>query len=84
MIEGLRRALVLAPHTDDGEFGCGATTARLVAKAYSVTRRMQPLWTGGCRPLDLEPLARRAGLRVVAREVLEQKGRASEVVCLSR
>ncbi len=58
--------------------------ARLVSKAYSLGRRIQPLWTGGCRPLDLEPLARRAGLRVVAREVLEQKGRASEVVCLSR
>ncbi|HZV02611.1 MAG TPA: NAD-binding protein [Planctomycetota bacterium] len=58
--------------------------ARLVASLYSVTRRFQPLWTGGVRPIDLEPLARRAGLRVAAREVVEQKGRASEVVCLSR
>jgi N-acetylglucosamine malate deacetylase 1 len=30
VIEGLNRALVLAPHTDDGEFGCGGTMARLV------------------------------------------------------
>src|SRR5207244_7059171 len=30
VIEGLRRVLVLAPHTDDGEFGCGGTMARLV------------------------------------------------------
>ena len=30
MIEGLQRVLVLAPHTDDGEFGCGGTMARLV------------------------------------------------------
>jgi LmbE family N-acetylglucosaminyl deacetylase len=30
VIEGLERALVLAPHTDDGEFGCGGTMARLV------------------------------------------------------
>src|SRR5919204_6570802 len=30
MIAAWRRALVLAPHTDDGEFGCGATMARLV------------------------------------------------------
>ena len=30
MIEQWRRALVLAPHTDDGEFGCGGTMARLV------------------------------------------------------
>src|SRR4029453_9431923 len=29
MIEGWKRVLVLAPHTDDGEFGCGGTLARL-------------------------------------------------------
>ena len=30
MIEGWGRVLVLAPHTDDGEFGCGGTIARMV------------------------------------------------------
>lgn len=30
-MNGWKRALVLAPHTDDGEFGCGGTIARLVA-----------------------------------------------------
>src|SRR5918912_3852304 len=30
MIDGWERVLVLAPHTDDGEFGCGGTMARLV------------------------------------------------------
>jgi len=30
VIGGWQRALVLAPHTDDGEFGCGGTMARLV------------------------------------------------------
>jgi LmbE family N-acetylglucosaminyl deacetylase len=30
VIEAWNRALVLAPHTDDGEFGCGGTMARLV------------------------------------------------------
>ncbi len=30
-------ALVLAPHTDDGEFGCGGTIARLVDEGRSVT-----------------------------------------------
>jgi LmbE family N-acetylglucosaminyl deacetylase len=30
VIEGWQRVLVLAPHTDDGEFGCGGTMARLV------------------------------------------------------
>ena len=26
--------LVLAPHTDDGEFGCGGTVAKLISKGY--------------------------------------------------
>ena len=30
MLAGWERVLVLAPHTDDGEFGCGGTMARLV------------------------------------------------------
>jgi LmbE family N-acetylglucosaminyl deacetylase len=30
VISSWRRVLVLAPHTDDGEFGCGGTMARLV------------------------------------------------------
>ena len=36
MIEAWRRVLVLAPHTDDGEFGCGATMARLVEAGVEV------------------------------------------------
>jgi N-acetylglucosamine malate deacetylase 1 len=32
-----KSALVLAPHTDDGEFGCGGTIARLVAEGVEVT-----------------------------------------------
>jgi N-acetylglucosamine malate deacetylase 1 len=31
-----RRVLVLAPHTDDGEFGCGGTMARLVESGAEV------------------------------------------------
>jgi N-acetylglucosamine malate deacetylase 1 len=49
VIEGVRRALVLAPHTDDGEFGCGATMARLVEAgaevryvAFSIATRSLP------------------------------------------
>ena len=44
-----RRALVLAPHTDDGEFGCGGTMARLVDEgtevryvAFSIATRSLP------------------------------------------
>jgi LmbE family N-acetylglucosaminyl deacetylase len=31
-----KKALVLAPHTDDGEFGCGATISRLVREGCEV------------------------------------------------
>ena len=36
MIEAWKRVLVLAPHTDDGEFGCGGTMARLVEHGVDV------------------------------------------------
>lgn len=36
MLEAWRRVLVLAPHTDDGEFGCGGTMARLVEAGVEV------------------------------------------------
>jgi len=30
------RVLVLAPHTDDGEFGCGGTIAKLISQGHEV------------------------------------------------
>jgi len=36
MIGTWQRVLVLAPHTDDGEFGCGGTMARLVEAGVDV------------------------------------------------
>ena len=36
MIETWQKVLVLAPHTDDGEFGCGGTMARLVESGAEV------------------------------------------------
>ncbi len=49
MIEAWRSALVLAPHTDDGEFGCGGTMARLADAgcdvryvAFSIATRSLP------------------------------------------
>ena len=36
VIQGWERVLVLAPHTDDGEFGCGGTMARLVERGAEV------------------------------------------------
>lgn len=49
MIERFSRVLVLAPHTDDGELGCGGTMARLreagvrvVYAAFSTARQSLP------------------------------------------
>jgi LmbE family N-acetylglucosaminyl deacetylase len=49
VIGGSKRVLVLAPHTDDGEFGCGGTMARLVEDgadvryvAFSIATRSLP------------------------------------------
>ena len=36
IINKVERVLVLAPHTDDGEFGCGATIAKLVEEGTQV------------------------------------------------
>jgi N-acetylglucosamine malate deacetylase 1 len=36
MIKQFKRALVLAPHTDDGEFGCGGTISRLAESGCEV------------------------------------------------
>ncbi len=36
MLEALQRVLVLAPHTDDGEFGCGGAMARLAEAGVEV------------------------------------------------
>ena len=59
MIEQWQRALVLAPHTDDGEFGCGGTMARLAEAgcdvryiAFSIATRSLPggIPAGHARP----------------------------------
>jgi LmbE family N-acetylglucosaminyl deacetylase len=49
VIAAWERVLVLAPHTDDGEFGCGGTMARLVESgadvryvAFSIATRSLP------------------------------------------
>ena len=34
--KNISRVLVLAPHTDDGEFGCGGTIARLIKEGVEV------------------------------------------------
>ena len=36
MLNSIEKVLVLAPHTDDGEFGCGGTIAKLVSEEKEV------------------------------------------------
>jgi len=36
MINNVNKVLVLAPHTDDGEFGCGGTICRLIEEGKEV------------------------------------------------
>ena len=36
MFNKKKRVLVLAPHTDDGEFGCGGTIAKLIKEGHEV------------------------------------------------
>jgi len=36
MFDSVKKILVLAPHTDDGEFGCGGTIAKLISKGAEV------------------------------------------------
>jgi len=64
VIDAWKRALVLAPHTDDGEFGCGGTMARLVEGgaevryvAFSVATKSLP---DGFPPDTLEREVREA------------------------
>ena len=62
------RALVLAPHTDDGELGCGGTICRMLEEAvdvyyvaFSTCRRSLP---EGCPPDTLEREVRAATLQL--------------------
>ena len=36
MLSNFKNILVLAPHTDDGEFGCGGTIAKLIDQGKNV------------------------------------------------
>lgn len=36
ILEKIKKALVLAPHTDDGEFGCGGTITKLIENGVEV------------------------------------------------
>jgi LmbE family N-acetylglucosaminyl deacetylase len=70
VIEGLKRVLVLAPHTDDGEFGCGGTMARLVDAgcdvryvAFSIaTKSLPPGFAPDTLAQEVRAATRRLGI----------------------
>ncbi len=56
--------------------------SRLVVGAWKALYRANPIWCGGCRPLDLSSLARGLGLRVEMSERIEQLGFPSEILVI--
>ena len=73
-MESIRRVLVLAPHTDDGEFGCGGTLAKLIGEgceviyaAFSSCKRSLP---AGLAPDTLEREVRKATTILGVRELI--------------
>ena len=36
MNKSFKKVLILAPHTDDGEFGCGGTITKLISEGADV------------------------------------------------
>ena len=77
MIEAWKKALVLAPHTDDGELGCGGTMARLVEGgcevryvAFSIATRSLP---PGFEPDTLAREVRQATAELGIREFCSAK-----------
>ena len=32
----MKKVLIISPHTDDGEIGCGGTIAKFISKGYEV------------------------------------------------
>ena len=66
MIEAWNKVLVLAPHTDDGELGCGGTMVRLVDGGCEVRYVAFSIATRSLPP-GFEP-------DILAREVREATG----------
>jgi LmbE family N-acetylglucosaminyl deacetylase len=68
MIDGFQRVLVLAPHTDDGEFGCGGTMARLRERGVDV-RQIAFSTASRSLPPGFAPDTLAREVRAAAREI---------------
>lgn len=70
MTQGVERVLVLAPHTDDGEFGCGASIARFIEEgkevfyaAFSTAEQSVPEgWPKNILETEVREATRRLGI----------------------
>jgi LmbE family N-acetylglucosaminyl deacetylase len=70
MNQNLERVLVLAPHTDDGEFGCGGSIARFIQegkKVYYVAfstaeKSVPPGWPKNILETEVKEATKRMGI----------------------
>ncbi len=70
MSQGIERILVLAPHTDDGEFGCGGSMARFIEEgkevfyaAFSTAEKSVPEgWPKNILELEVREATKRIGI----------------------
>ncbi len=58
--------------------------SRTLVTLWKTAYALQPVWCGGCRPLQLANLVRQAGFHPVEREVIVQLGVPSEVIVAHR
>ncbi|MCB9101187.1 MAG: methyltransferase domain-containing protein [Anaerolineales bacterium] len=58
--------------------------SRILVGAWKTAFRLNPLWCGGCRPVQLAALVERASFAPVQREVVTQLGFPSEIIVAER
>jgi LmbE family N-acetylglucosaminyl deacetylase len=70
MKQNLERVLVLAPHTDDGEFGCGGSIARFIQEGKTVyyvafstaEKSVPPGWPKNILETEVKEATKRIGI----------------------
>jgi LmbE family N-acetylglucosaminyl deacetylase len=70
MKQGIERVLVLAPHTDDGEFGCGGSIAKFIEEgkevyyvAFSTAEKSLPEgWPKNILEVEVKEATKRMGI----------------------
>ncbi len=70
MVEGIDRILILAPHTDDGEFGCGGSIAKFIEEGKTIyyvalstaEKSVPPEWPKNILETEVKEATRRIGI----------------------